>query len=98
MNYQELVETLKGYDGSHKWSNLKVATIGDDGQLHDVAKSNSGLRTVSQSIGLGGNSTDCRTLVYLIRSSELPEAQATLSGKSVTGVSFCGKYAILDTK
>lgn len=96
MNYQELVEALKSYDGNHKWSNLKVATIGDDEQLHDVAKSNSGLRTVSQNVS--GNSTDCRTLVYLIRSSELPEAQVTLSGKSVTGVSFCGKYAILDTK
>lgn len=96
MNYQELVEELKGYNGNCKWSNLKVATIGDDGQLHDVAKSNSGLRTVSRNVS--GNSTDCRTLVYLIRSSELPEAQVTLSGKSVTGVSFCGKYAILDTK
>lgn len=30
MNYQELVEALKSYDGNHKWSNLKVATIGDD--------------------------------------------------------------------
>lgn len=96
MNYQELVEALKSYDGNHKWSNLKVATIGDDEQLHDVAKSNSGLRAASHNVG--GNSTDCRTLVYLIRSSELPEAQATLSGKLVTGVSFCGKYAILDTK
>ena len=96
MNYQELVEALKSYKGNYKWANLKLATMGDDGELHNVSKGGSGLRISSTSAE--GNSTDCRTIVYLIRNSELPEAQATLSGKHVTGVSFCGKYAILDTE